>query len=539
MKAKFKIGLAMLTVAASTVAGCNLFKKNKTEPGTVAFWSSFGGAYTTVLNGVVDGIQNETGIKIEHTSQGSYDKINSDMISAIAVGDYPNIAMGYPDHFATYLSSGILKPLDSYLSEADIADYYTEYMNENYFYDDGGQNAQKKIYALPFNKSTELLGYNGVFVDYCASLDGKAELADIPQSWDEWEVQGPKYNEVFQSLMGKKVYGVQSTEGSASKFEVLGENDAAPEGKKLLLDMSKVDPNTSVLMSWDATDNAFITLTRQWRAEYTNLPESEKTKTAKKRIGEVLFNSSTNQPKVIDMLKYFNKLNKAGIFGTPQSLGGSYSSDAFEKCNVMFMICSSGGLSYNTAVWEHRFRVSPIPYKYADNKQVISQGANICLTDRGEFENSVKVIKALTTGKFQTEWCLQTGYYPCSKSALESAEYQAFLNEDKTLPAEQAYDPAKATRVAYREGSKLNSKYYMNQEDENHNKVYASADLEWNKFVDPAFKGSSELRQVVKNVLSGVFAIENVDDTAAYAAKLNELENAPTLKGVSTIKFVH
>ena len=259
MKAKIKLGLALMTVAASTVAGCS-FKKNKTEAGTVAFWSSFGGAYTTVLNGVVEGISNETGIKIEHTSQGSYDKINSDMISAIAVGDYPNIAMGYPDHFATYLSSGILTPLNAYLSDADIADYYGEYMNENYFYDDGGQNAQKKIYALPFNKSTELLGYNGVFVDYCATQD--AELANIPQSWDEWEVQGPKYNTIFKSLMGKKVYGVQATEGSASQFAVLGENDPAPEGKKLLLDMSKVDPNTSVLMSWDATDNAFITLTR-------------------------------------------------------------------------------------------------------------------------------------------------------------------------------------------------------------------------------------------------------------------------------------
>lgn len=534
MKAKIKLGLALMTVAASTVAGCS-FKKNKTAAGTVQFWSSFGGAYTTVLNGVVDGIQNETGITVEHTSQGSYDKINTDMINAIAVGDYPNIAMGYPDHFATYLSSGILKPLDSYLSEDDIKDYYPEYMSENYFYDDGRQNAQKKIYALPFNKSTELLGYNGVFVDYCTTIN--PALAQVPETWGEWETKGPEYNTIFRGLMGKKVYGVQSTEGTASEFVVLGENDPAPAGKKLLLDMSKVDTNTSVLMSWDATDNAFITLTRQWGAEYTDLPETESVKKAKDRIGKVLFNSSTNQPKVISMLKFFNKLNKAGIFGTPQSLGGSYSSDAFAKCNVMFMICSSGGLSYNTAVWEHRFRVSPIPYLEANRKQVISQGANICMTDKGEYENSVKVIKALTTGKFQTEWCLQTGYYPCSKSALESTEYQAFLDEDKTLSAADAY--AQPTRVAYREGSKLNSKYYMNQPDENGNKVYASSDLEWKKFVDPAFKGSSDLRQVVKNVLSGVFAITDVDDDEQYKAKLTELENAPKLKGVSTIQFVH
>ena len=521
MKAKFKIGLALLTVAASSIAGCSLRKK-KGNPNAVQFWSSFGGAYTTVLNGVVEGIQSATGIEIEHTSQNSYDTINSNMISAIAVGDYPNIAMGYPDHFATYLSSGILTPLDQYLTEADIADYYSEYMNENYFWDDGGENAQKKIYALPFNKSTELLGYNGVFVDYCATLN--PELANVPATWGEWEVKGPLYNTIFQGLMGKKLYGKQDAEGKASDFSL-----SEGAGLTCLLDMSQVDPNTSVLMSWDATDNAFITLTRQWGAEYTNLADSEKVKQAKRRIGDVMFNSSENQPKVISMLKYFNTLNKQKIFGTPASLGGSYSSDAFAQCKVMFMICSSGGLSYNTADWHHRFRVAPIPYLNANNKQVISQGANICLTDKGNFENSVAVIKALTTGKFQTQWCLETGYYPCSKSALESAEYQAFINEDKTLSAEEAY--ASPVRVAYREGSRLNAEHYMLKNTD--------SSLDWKKFVDPAFKGSSELRQVVKGVLSSVFALAGDAADSAYAAKLNELEDAPTLKGQSTIRFVH
>ena len=529
MKAKFKFALALLTVAATTAAGCSL-KKKKGDADTVQFWSSFGGAYTTVLNGVVEKITAEKGIKIEHASQGSYDEINRNMISAIAVGDYPNIAMGYPDHFATYLSSGILKPLNEYLSEADLADYYTEYMNENYFYDDGGANAQRKIYGLPFNKSTELLGYNGVFVDYCASLPAYAEshLDQIPATWAEWAVKAPIYNTIFTGLMGKKVAGVQAADGTASDFVVLGADDEAPSGKTVLLDMSKVKTETACLMSWDATDNAFITLTRQWGAQYTNLPESEKTKQAKKRIGEVLFNSAENQPRVISMLKFFNQLNKAKIFDTPSALGGSYASDAFAQCKVMFMVCSSGGLSYNTADWHHRFRVSPIPYyKEADveHKFVISQGANICMTDKGNFENSVATIKALTTGKYQTEWCLETGYYPCSKSALESEEYQNFLTEDTRLSPEEAYKSP--TRVAYREGSKLNADEYMD------------STKGWTKFVDAAFKGSSEIRTVVKGVLSSIFTLAADATDDAYAAKLNELENAPTLKGQSTIKFVH
>ena len=532
MKAKFKFGIAMLTVAASTVAGCNLFKKNTVDADAVQFWSSFGGAYTTVLNGVVAKITEEKGIKIEHASQGSYDEINRNMISAIAVGDYPNIAMGYPDHFATYLSSGILNPLDGYLSEADLADYYAEYMHENYFYDDGGENAQKKLYALPFNKSTELLGYNGVFVDYCASLN--PVLADIPATWQDWEVKAPLYNAIFKSLMGKILYGKQDIEGTASEFELLGASDAAPAGKAALLDMSKVDPGMCVLMSWDATDNAFITLTRQWGAQYTNLPESEKTKVPKKRVGEVLFNSSENQPKVIEMLKFLNKWQKDRIFDIPTALGGQYASSAFEQCKVMFMVCSSGGLSYNTAIWNHRFRSAPVPY-YAGangtNKYVISQGANICLTNRGNFENSVATIKALTTGKYQTEWCLETGYYPCSKSALESAEYQAFLHEaDDNVATTEALKKAaysSPTRVAYREGSELNANEYMD------------ATKGWNKFVDAAFKGSSDIRTAVKSVFGSVFALPITATDADYAAKLNAIENDSNIKGQSTIKFVH
>lgn len=530
MKAKYSLGFGLLAVAATALAACG--PKDKTEPGTVRFWSSFGSAYTNALNGIVSGITNETGVKINHESQGSYDEINRNMISAIAVGDYPNIAMGYPDHFATYLSSDILMPLDEYFSEAELNDYYPEYMKENKFYDNGRQNAQERIYGVPFNKSTELLGYNGVFVDYCAQTD--SSLANIPATWEEWAVKGPIYNGIFKSLFGKCVYGVQDAEGKASNFEVVAgdpvtttdeDGDIAKDGRKLLLDMSKVDGNQAVLMSWDATDNAFITLTRQWGAEYTVLPESEKVKVAKKRVGQVMFNSAENQPKVIEMLKYFNGLRKERIFGIPQSLGGSYSSDAFALCKVMFMICSSGGLSYNTANWHHRFRVAPIPYKADGNKAVISQGANICLTNKGEIENSVKVLKALTTGKFQTEWCLQTGYYPCAKSAVNSAEYQAFIKEAETLPAAQAY--ASPVRVAYREGSKLNNDHYMNA-------------LEgWNKFVDPAFKGSSELRTVVKGVFAGVFAIDDVNDTEAYKTKLNQLETAPGIGGESTILFVH
>lgn len=520
MKTKVKISLALLTVAASSLSACSLFNKNKggNEPGSIEFWSSFGSMYSTALQEVCDGVIQETGVNITHVQKNSYDDIKKAMDSAIALGDYPNIAMGYPDHFASYLVSDVLHSVEDYFTQEELNDYYPEYMTENHFYD---WNSENKLFAIPFNKSTELLGYNGVFVDYCATIN--PDLANIPATWSEWAVKGPLYDAIFQGLMlqkkfpddpsktdlvensGKIVYGVQDTQGRASQFEVVADGAPAPAGKQALLDFTKVDPYSSRLMSWDATDNAFITLVRQWGAEYTAVPETENSNQPHKRYGHIRVNVPANQEKIIDMLQFFNGLNKQHLFGTPTELGGNYSSDAFAKASVMFMVCSSGGLSYNTAKWNHRFSVAPIPYNTADKKYVISQGANICLTNKGNYEESTKVIKALTTSKFQTEWCLKTGYYPCSKSAALSDEYQAFLRE-------QTYDSP--TRVAYREGSILNTNEYMD------------ASKNWTKFVDPAFDGSSEVRTLVKGVLDGIFALPADAPRNDYKAKLTQLESA-------------
>ena len=555
LKTKHKVGLALLATVATALSACGAKDEDEDDSwkddlnGGVLFWSSFGSNYTSVLNTVVSNISDSISVEIDHKEQGSYDEINRNMISAIAVGDYPNVAVGYPDHFASYLGSDVLKPLDKYFTEEEFADYYEQYMEENKFYDNKKTKAQLRTYGIPFNKSTELLGYNGVFVDYANYVD--PSIGAVPRTWAEYEIKAPKYYKVYSDLFGHYLYGKQDVFGTASDFKVYDYvKDEDPPGEKidgewfdedgrvLLLDCSLVSKDNSFLMSWDATDNAFITLVRQWGAKYTEVPDSEKTKIAKKRNGYVYFNSSDNQDKVVSMLKYFRNLYEDKLFGTPQTLGGDYSSKAFEACRVMFMICSSGGLSYNTANWRHRFRVSPILYKDADKKTVISQGANLCMTDKSNFTNSVKVMKALTTGKFQTDWCLATGYYPCSKSAAESKAYQEFVNEAKDLTPEQAEEYGvyeNPVRVAYREGSALNSVYYMDQ--------YSDDDVseKWTKFVDPAFEGSSVLRTTVKGVLDSIFKIKSADinNSQKYKDKLNEIESAPTIIGASTIKFVH
>ena len=371
------------------------------------------------------------------------------------------------------------------------------------------------------------MGYNGTFVDYCASID-PTHLSKIPETWDELAEIGPYYMTIYDSLIdgGKVLCGVQDVDGRTHDWELAEKTDlmenedgdlvfkTGHDGVIGLIDFSAIKDKkeNTRLFSWDATDNAFITLCRQWGAEYTKLDldrDNQRELSVIEQKGDVMFGSSANKSKVISFLQFFKELSKKRIFGVPKELNGTYSSDAFQDGSVMFMVCSSGGLSYNTGTWHNNFRIAPIPYKTADKKFVISQGANIAMTDKGNYEDCAKVIKALTTGDIQVEWCLKTGYYPCSHSAADSEKYKNFLKEgtDEGINEYIAANPgttfaqrkaevySNPARVAYREGSKVNQEHYMTRTGTN----------DWMKFVDAAFYKSSGVRKAVKDILTRVF----------------------------------
>ena len=521
---KFKKGLltAMVAVASVSLSSCFLKKNAKADDETrtnVIFWSPFGAKYTLILDPLVNDISSETGIEIDHKSKGAYPKILSAVMEAMATGDYPDIAIGYPDHFVQYLGSDILRPLDKYVGDSRN-DYDPNYIPENEFYDEDGE---KHLYGVPFNKSTELLGYNGIFIDYCVWKYTDESLATLPATWDEWASTDPnskvvKYLNAFEDLISTKkvVYAAVDAQHRGTNFEVyIDEYPAsAPAGKIKVLDYKAGDHSKHRLFTWDSTDNAFITLVRQWGGEYTKVPETENQKSIDDRQGHVMFNNASNQSKTVDMLKFFRKLANRGIFGVPSNVGGTganFASEAFATGNVMFMVCSSGGLSYNTENQALRFSLEPIPYKTANKKFVISQGANICMTDHGDAERSWTIMKALTTGKFQTRWAMETGYFPASKTAEQSTEYQAFLNST---------DTSNYTVSVYRQGSQVNSHQY------------GDSTKGWVRFVDDAFIGSAIVREIsgniIPNVLSNV-ADADIEDSSKYIAEISSVLSDPRI----------
>lgn len=510
---------ALLSLGAVGCAGGN----NTNARGIIDlnFWTGFGAAYSNYLSKLIDYQYEHNHINIEHTTQSGYENLQKNINATLNTGDYPNMANGYPDHFAGYAKEDALLDLSAMITKYDEAhasepgyvklldDYYPEYMKEN------KELKTNCIMGVPFNKSTELMGYNGVFMDY--ARDQHPEVK-VPETWQDWLVYGPTLREVQKSLCGKVLHGKQTAEGTASDFVV----NTNASGNDVLIDFSSVKENECRLLSWDSADNMFITIVRDWGSQYTSYTDEDRKSPLQQ--GYIEFANATNKPKTIEAMKFFDGLYKQMIFGLPADFNASYSSDAFEQNKVMFMVCSTGGLSYNINPGQ-RFRCAPIPYykgmeggAEVIRKYVISQGTNIGIfdqkspnKDKYNYEQTLDIafnaLVDFSAGERQAQWAIDTGYFPASKSAAETNLYKAFL-------AEKTYDDP--IRVAYREGSQVNQEEYM--------KLDHADGVKWDKFVDPGFDGSSKIRQRVAYIMGNVFS-STVEGDAKYATVLDAAVN--------------
>ena len=508
-------------LSAGALAGCGGKK------GDLMMWTGFGSSYSVALREILDQFTSETGITVDHESQSGYPNLQNNINNSIATESFPNVANGYPDHFAGYISNEVQVPLDPYIEAYNaehgvdlIKDYYPEYMVENQTlaYDEAGNPI---TYGLPFNKSTEVLGYNNFFVQYARTIHSELKL---PETWEDVKTQGANYYDVMKNhLAGKWLYGKLVTEKSIDPLtgdEVPGKtivkdgtfrvadpvgNDTPDqhkqEGEDVLLDCSKVDMAHFRVFSWDSADNMFITIVRQWGGAYTKYDKED----IVYGHGWARFYDDDVKARTVEALQFFLDLYKSEykIFGLPSDLAStaSYSSDSFLANQCIFTICSSGGLSYNIKEgYGRRFRVAPIPYKDADHKAVISQGTNLAIFEQGNDKTKQKafdLIVALSTGELQSEWAVQTGYYPAAKSAVaEGTPYYKLIHEDQTTEV----------ALAYQESARVNEKNYMD------------ADKKWDKFVDPGFVGSSVIRNEVATLPGIVFLQQKTIDQALQEA---------------------
>jgi hypothetical protein len=520
-KAKI-IGATLLTVCASALAACGKASKGyagdldftkDTRNTTISFWTGFGSAITTKLEDLVlADFSEKYKINVEHEGKGGYEGLQKAINLSASQVTYPNIAVGYPDHFASYINSDILLQLDDFIEgdknipatredgfkEADkinMDDFYSYYMAENRsleYKDDG----TPYTVGLPFNKSTELMVFNKTFFD-----NEKVEEAGIfvPSTWDDIETVGERIINFVKPSFGK----VLGADGVA----YASEKAATDAGTRMLMNLTEATAENFYPFSWDSAANLFITGVRQWGGTYTEVDKDT-------RKGYIAFDSEQTR----SYLRFVQNLAKKHILAIPISFEGTslYCSSFYTNFQSVMNVGSSAGLTnYSTSVFSRakgfESGIAHIPFRDDEHKFVISQGTNLCILDKGSEEERIaswKAVKYLAT-EGNALFASETGYYPVCKAAAESPLYQEFLHMEKDPETGKALDDNTYNK---QNGAKYNSA------------VYDAENSGWTKFVDPGFPGSSTIREAIGNLISEILVDQaDIDGTIAkYKTELRD-----------------
>ena len=481
--------VGVITLGASSCAGKVL-----------SFWNGFGTLVANTLNPIVENYANvsDDGYKMNVTAYGGYDNLYKAIDLGVSTKTYPNLAVAYPDHMATYISKYILIPLDAYLEEAgmDLDGYIPSYLNENQAFGNYSDShptlaGKPRTYGVPFNKSTELFVYNETFFDWISTENPDIVL---PTTWDEMSSSGKAIREVManKEVQGaeKGVYGKIVTQHPTTKEWDVAENTSKiKNGYVEILDFSAVKESAFYPFGYDSNANLFITVLRQFESVYTafGLKDGGEVDTSR---GTYDFTKAANWAATKDALMMVAGLFRDKVLGlpVPNFNGSRYCSSAFKALQTVGVVGSSGGLN-NNVITNPRITVNiaPIPYNGeagdGKGKSVISQGTNLVCFAKGEKEivPTVKAINYLTS-EVNLQFCMETGYFPVRKDDRENPIYTEFL-------AKPSDDSATELR---RLGANTT------------NYEYTDPDKDWDSFVDPGFQGSSQIRENVGQILDNL-----------------------------------
>ena len=487
---------------------------------TIDMWTGFGSDMTGWLEEVLEEFTKKTGIIVKHESKSGYPNLLKAINLSATKGKYPHIANGYPDHFASYVKSNILLRLDGLLEndhlrveqegsytqnkvryskegimELNYEDFYKDYTVENEtleFKEDGSGY----VLGLPFNKSTEVMCYNANLFDWAAahpelveSLVGEGKVIKVPETWAEVKTVGENIIKLVKPL-----FKVGETKGKilGSDGKYYASSDAAAAAHAdVIMNMSEVLEEEFRPFTYDANANLFITLVRQYGGQYT---EVDKQQTGK---GYAVFNN----PQAVEAMTMLQDLMDSKIFAVPSFYDELYCSNPFKAYKSVMNVGSTGGLKniVSTAI---KVKCAPIPYKDAEHRYVISQGTSLGLFNKGTDAEKVAAWKLMIylTQQGNGYFAANTGYFPTCDYSYNSLDYQTYLENDFKSDAD----------VIRQASAAVNADEYVEK---------------WNKFVDPGFRGSADIREVVELIPNYLLVHEFGSVQATLDAAMKKLSN--------------
>ncbi len=444
-----------------TLAYEQLMARTSANPIAIDMWHGFGSGPTPHLEAAVADFETLfPSIDVTLTSKGGYDNLKKATTLEISTGNYPDVVLGYPDHFAEYLSGGMMVALEPYINSnhesigIDLSDFHQYYVDENQQFEAG------KTYGLPFNKSTEVMIYNKTFFD--------AHELEVPSTWAEVRTVTEQILTIVRAVIN---------------------GPANPQGKKIDtvsgLDFTNVSSAQFYPMSYDSQENLFITIIRQWGGTYTELGENYEQ-------GFIRFNNETTRTAI----NYFKTMYDDNLFGPPQIWEEpSYASRPFKALKTLIGVTSSAGVYNNISdSGSYELGVAPLPYNTADKAYVIQQGTNIALLNSNNTVERMAgwLLIRYLTGDGNPKFALGASYMPVRKSGAASELYQEFITSTPLDPNTKS--KVDAARIA---------NFYLDEEN----------DVEWQAFTDPGFIGSSEIRDTIDLFFPGITVGQKAYDT--------------------------
>ena len=452
------------------------FIKEKTE---ITFMSN--SSYGDLIDSFITSFQElEPNVTITNTKESaSYDGVKDKVVENIAIKNYPDLVVLYPDAIGTLMDYDVVAQLDDYINnesygwtEDDLDDYIPAYLTE------GKEYTVEGTYSLPFAKSTEAMFYNkGVLIGL--DLSGVDATINGGKALTEEYINNLTWDELFDKLCPA----------------IMTYNDNLDADHKILKDNGTY---TKAIFGYDSDDNFFITLAEQYGYGYTSVdPVTGE--------GKLLFNiddidsdadgkNDTNGMKQL-IKKFKGAYDKGYLFTKGSSNGGNYTNYSFTADSALFTIGSTGGLKYQVASDNHIdtavARIPQAPAGTGHKTAIINQGPSICVLDHGDANRKLAswlFYKFMTNSQNSLQWSVNTGYSPIRYSSMESADYLEITSEEGK--AAGTLDMVKA-RVA---------------------KYVARKDVADYLYTSPVFKGSDEAREQVGSIITTVFTKEGADD---------------------------
>jgi ABC-type sugar transport system, periplasmic component len=387
---------APTSTSSTTSSVASSASSGSSEKVEITFWHTMGHNNATLLDNMISRFQAKyPNITVNATSAaGSYDDLESLILSAIPANTTPTMAFCYPDHVAEYIEKNkAVVDLTSFMNDPEIGFQESDGSHKDNdgnvlsgkddyvksFWDEGSSYTTSGVYSVPFAKSTEALFYNKTVFDQ--------KGWEVPQTWDQmWDLCAT-------------IRAAYPDKGADGKY-------------------------TYYPLGYDSDSNMYITLSQQMGIPFTSATGDH-----------YLFNN--DQAK--DMVRKLKTNYDAGYFVTKgTSANSTFTSTKFTAGEILMSIGSTGGTTYNQT-GNFTVGVAVPPSIDLDKPAVISQGPSICFFNQATAAQKRAAwlfYRFISTAENSTYYAVSTGYQPVRTSSYSTAIYTSFVNAaagDRTI----------------------------------------------------------------------------------------------------------